>query len=84
MLHLWTGGALSLGVPPHMECTWSKALRGPQVITAGLDSFTHLVISVLLNGRQEDWLVNAGCGQTLVWQAEGTSLAEILVVFMGI
>lgn len=74
MLHLWTSGALPKGVPTH------GMYVGQGFERTASNFFTCLVIPVWLNGRQVDVLVDTGCGQTRVQQAEGTPLEEVLQI----
>lgn len=47
-----------------MACTWAKALREQQVVSAETGGFLCLVVLVLLNGKAMDALIDTGCGCT--------------------
>lgn len=46
----------------------------------GLDLFMQLVVPVGLNGKLVEAFIDTGCGRTLVRQAEGAPLAEVLQI----
>lgn len=59
-----------------MDCSWLQALRGPQVGMRGLPE--KFVMPAVLN-RWAMWaLIDTGCGQTLVQEAEGKCTRERL------
>lgn len=51
---------------PHMECSWSKTLRDPQIVKERRGNFSRLVVPVLFNEKRVETLVDTGWGQTLV------------------
>lgn len=64
-----------------MECMWSEVLWEPQVVMGMSLYFTRFLVSVLLNGKWEEALVDTGCGCMLVRQVVGHPLEEQLHIF---